>query len=528
MILATLVAGLVTSLPNILPTSVSHRLPDWLSPLHLGLDLRGGSHLLLEIDGDAMLRERLEAIVDAARTELRKERVAYTELGVADRRVLVAVRDVADREKTTRILRDQAIQLESGVFGIGGADITVKTLDDGRVVAELTEQAVKDRRAKALEQSIEIVRRRIDQTGTSEPVIQRQGESRIVVQLPGVDDPDRIKRLLGKTAKMTFRLVDTTVAAEDVVRGAARLPVGTELLDADERDRRTGAPVKYVVQRRVMVSGDTLTDSQPSFQDNQPVVTFRFDTAGARRFATATEQNVGKPFAIVLDGKVISAPVIREPIRGGAGIISGNFTVQSAKDLALLLRAGALPAPLKIIEERSVGPGLGADSIKAGSISAIIGLTLVVIFMFASYGPLFGGIANLALALNITLLIGILSAIQATLTLPGIAGIVLTMGMAVDANVLIYERVREELRTGKSPLAALDAGYSRAMATIIDSNLTTLIANLLLFFFGAGPVRGFAVTISIGIVTSVFTAVTVARLFTVIWYRRARPARLAI
>ena len=305
------------------------------------------------------------------------------------------------------------------------------------------------------------------------------------------------------------------------------MPAGIEFLDSEERGRRGGTE-RIAVQRRVMVSGDTLTDAQATFQDNQPVVSFRFDSIGARRFGEATERNVGKRFAIVLDGRVISAPVIREPIRGGSGIISGSFTVQSANDLALLLRAGALPAPLKIVEERSVGPGLGSDSIRAGMIASIVGLGLVVGYMFLSYGMLFGGIANLALVLNIVILAGALSALQATLTLPGIAGIVLTMGMAVDANVLIYERIREELRAGKSILAALDAGYSRAMATIIDSNLTTLIANALLFQFGSGPVRGFAVTISLGIVTSVFTAVTVARLLTVFWYRRTRPASLAL
>jgi len=527
LILGVCALGLLAALPNVLPKAALEAMPGWLParPLHLGLDLRGGSHLLLEVDTDTLVKERLEAIVDSARGDLRRERIAYTDLSVVGKEVVVVVRDAQERERAVQILRGQAMQIANSVMGTTAPDLGVQAAADGRIVVQLTEIALKDRRRAAIDQSIEIIRRRIDQTGTSEPVIQREGDQRIVVQLPGVDDPDRIKRLLGKTAKMTFRLVDDNVPLEDIARG--RAPAGIEFLDSEERGRRGGTE-RIAVQRRVMVSGDTLTDAQATFQDNQPVVSFRFDSIGARRFGEATERNVGKRFAIVLDGRVISAPVIREPIRGGSGIISGSFTVQSANDLALLLRAGALPAPLKIVEERSVGPGLGSDSIRAGMIASIVGLGLVVGYMFLSYGMLFGGIANLALVLNIVILAGALSALQATLTLPGIAGIVLTMGMAVDANVLIYERIREELRAGKSILAALDAGYSRAMATIIDSNLTTLIANALLFQFGSGPVRGFAVTISLGIVTSVFTAVTVARLLTVFWYRRTRPASLAL
>jgi len=529
LIVGICLAGVLGAVPNFLPKSAVEAIPSWFPsrPIHLGLDLRGGSHLLLEVDTDAIIKERLEAIVDAARGDLRRERISYTELAVVGKEVVVVVRDAQERERAVALLRAQANQINNPVMGTTAPDISVQTGAEGRISAQLTEVALKDRRRSAIDQSIEIIRRRIDQTGTSEPVIQREGDSRIVVQLPGVDDPDRIKRLLGKTAKMTFRLVDDTVSYEDIARG--RAPAGIEFLESDERGgRRGGGAEKIAVQRRVMVSGDTLTDAQATFQDNQPVVSFRFDSIGARRFGEATDRNVGKRFAIVLDGRVISAPVIREPIRGGSGIISGSFTVQSANDLALLLRAGALPAPLKIVEERSVGPGLGSDSIRAGAISAVVGLLLVMGFMFAAYGPIFGGIANIALLLNIVILAGALSILQATLTLPGIAGIVLTMGMAVDANVLIFERIREELRSGKSILAALDAGYARAMATIIDSNLTTLIANALLFQFGAGPVRGFAITISLGIITSVFTAVTVARLITVLWYRRTRPATLAI
>jgi preprotein translocase subunit SecD len=527
LILGVCALGLLAALPNVLPKAALEAMPGWLParPLHLGLDLRGGSHLLLEVDTDTLVKERLEAIVDSARGDLRRERIAYTDLSVVGKEVVVIVRDAQERERAVQILRGQAMQIANSVMGTTAPDLSVQAAGDGRIVVQLTEIALKDRRRAAIDQSIEIIRRRIDQTGTSEPVIQREGDQRIVVQLPGVDDPDRIKRLLGKTAKMTFRLVDDNVPLEDIARG--RAPAGIEFLDSEERGRRGGTE-RIAVQRRVMVSGDTLTDAQATFQDNQPVVSFRFDSIGARRFGEATERNVGKRFAIVLDGRVISAPVIREPIRGGSGIISGSFTVQSANDLALLLRAGALPAPLKIVEERSVGPSLGADSIRAGVAASVGGLVLILIYMVMSYGLFFGGIANLALIVNLVLIVGVLSLTQASMTLPGIAGIVLTIGMAVDANVLIYERVREEIRSGKTPLAAMDAGYARAMTTIIDSNLTALITSVILFWLGSGPVKGFAVTSAIGIATSAFTAVSLSRMIVATWLRRMRPQRLDI
>ena len=378
----------------------------------------------------------------------------------------------------------------------------------------------------AVQQSIEIVRRRVDETGTREPTIQRQGDDRILVQLPGLDDPERIKRLLGKTAKMTFHLIDNRNSVEAAKAG--RMPPGSRLLSSDDVDSN-GQSRMYLIRKRIMVSGDTLIDSQPSTdgRTNEPVVTFRFDTAGAKRFGLATSKNVGKLFAIVLDGKVISAPVIREPILGGSGQISGSFTFQSAQDLALLLRAGALPAPLTILEERSVGPGLGADSIAAGKIASILGMIAVLVFMAAAYG-LFGFMADVALVVNMVLILGVLSFLQATLTLPGIAGIVLTIGMAVDANVLVFERIREEVRSGRTPISAVDTGYSRAFTTIMDANLTTLIAALLLYVFGSGPVRGFAVTLSIGIVTSMFTAIMLTRLLVVTWLRRTKPKVLLL
>ena len=331
---------------------------------------------------------------------------------------------------------------------------------------------------------------------------------------------------MGKTAKMTFHLIDNRNSVEAAMAG--RVPPGSRLLSSDDVDPN-GQSRMYLIRKRVMVSGDTLIDSQPSTdgRTNEPVVTFRFDTAGAKRFGLATSKNVGKLFAIVLDGKVISAPVIREPILGGSGQISGSFTFQSAQDLALLLRAGALPAPLTILEERSVGPGLGADSIAAGKIASILGMIAVLVFMAAAYG-LFGFMADVALVVNMVLILGVLSFLQATLTLPGIAGIVLTIGMAVDANVLVFERIREEVRSGRTPISAVDTGYSRAFTTIMDANLTTLIAALLLYVFGSGPVRGFAVTLSIGIVTSMFTAIMLTRLLVVTWLRRTKPEVLPL
>ena len=511
MVLGICALGLLFAVPNFFPGDGADSLPGWLprDQVSLGLDLQGGSHLLLEVDTRAVLREHLEFTVDGMRIQLRKARIRYQGLGVEGEAAVVTIKDPEKVEEARGLLRalDPSTQLES---------------DGNKISIALTDKALADRKNAAIQQSIEIVRRRVDETGTREPTIQRQGADRILVQLPGVDDPERIKRLLGKTAKMSFHLVDQKNSVEAAMAG--RIPPGSWLLPSDEGDGRM-----YLIRKRVMVSGDTLIDSQPSFDSrtNEPVVTFRFDSAGAKRFGAATAKNVGKLFAIVLDRKVISAPVIREPILGGSGQISGSFSIQGAQDLALLLRAGALPAPLTILEERSVGPGLGADSIAAGKIASIIGMIAVVVFMASAYG-LFGFLADAALIINMVLILAALSFLQATLTLPGIAGIVLTIGMAVDANVLVFERIREEVRAGRTPISAIDAGYSRAFTTIIDANLTTLIAALLLYAFGSGPVRGFAVTLSIGIVTSMFTAIMLTRLFVVTWLRRTKPDSLPL
>jgi preprotein translocase subunit SecD len=399
-------------------------------------------------------------------------------------------------------------------------EIEVVEGEAGRIDVRLTESAVRELQDAAVRQSLEIVRRRIDEVGTREPTIQRQGEDRILVQVPGEKDPESIKRLLGQTAKLTFHLVDLDTPLQQAVAG--NLPPGSMLLPSDEEGQG-----QVVVRKRVEVSGESLIDAQPTFQQNEPVVSFRFDTAGGRKFGNVTREHVGELLAIVLDDKVISSPRIREPILGGSGVISGSFTVETANELAVLLRAGALPAPLEIVEERSVGPDLGADSIAAGEIAGVVALVLVMALMMFYYG-LFGVAACIALMVNLILLLGVLSALQATLTLPGIAGIVLTIGMAVDANVLIFERIREEVRTGRSPISAIDAGYREAMRTIIDANLTTLIAAVLLYAFGSGPVRGFAVTLGIGILTSMFTAISLTRLMVVSWLRRTRPAALPV
>ncbi len=526
LITAVCVIGVLLALPNILPQSVLTSLPDWLphKQVHLGLDLQGGSHIVLEVDVNEVVQDRLESVVDDVRSTLREDRIGYQNLAVANRRVTVRIRKPEQLDDAMKKLRALASPVSSGILGssTGVMDLDVENTSGNQVAIALTEPAIDERVRSTIEQSIEIIRRRIDALGTTEPTIQRQGVDRILVQVPGLQDPAQLKRLLGTTAKLVFRLVDVSTTAEQAK--ATRVPSGSEILPSDD-----GTGIEYLIQKRVMVSGENLVDAQPGFDSrtNEPIVNFRFDSSGATRFGRVTQTNVGRPFAIVLDNKVISAPVIREPILGGSGQISGNFTVQEANDLAILLRAGALPARLTIVEERTVGPGLGADSIAAGKIASMIGLVAVIGFIIVSYG-LFGLFANVALAINILLIVGVLSLLQATLTLPGIAGIVLTIGMAVDANVLIFERIREEARAGKTPIASIDTGYSRALGTILDANITTFIAAFVLFQLGSGPVRGFAVTLAIGIATSVFTAFTLTRLFVALWVKRRRPSSIPI
>jgi preprotein translocase subunit SecD len=511
-ILGICLLGLAFLAPNFLSKEDAEGLPSFLpnKQISLGLDLQGGVHLLIEVGVDTVIRERAESVRDDIRVTLRKAKIRYANLGIRGTNVRVTIKDPAKVDQAVSLLQaDQAgMEIESN-----GSAITMS----------FSEVALNEQKVGAVEQSVEVLRKRIDALGVREPTIIRQGDERILVQVSGIKNPERLKEIIGKTAKMTFHLVDTRRLAP------GRVPPGSMLVPDAEDKNPDGSPYQRLVQKRVMVSGESLIDAQPSFDSrtNEPVVTFRFDTRGARKFGDITTKNIGVPFAIILDGKVITAPVIREPILGGSGQISGSFTVQGSQDLSLLLRAGALPAPLTFLEERTVGPGMGADSIAAGKIAAVVGLIAVIIFMVVGYGR-FGGMADVALIMNIILIGASLSVLQATLTLPGIAGVVLTIGMAVDANVLIFERIREEVAIGRTPISAVDAGYSRAITTIIDANVTTLIAAVLLYQFGSGPIRGFAVTLAIGIVTSMFTAIMITRLMVVTWLRRTKPEKLEI
>ncbi len=515
---AVLLLGALLCLPNLFPAS---SLPDWARRISLGLDLRGGSYLLLEVDMNAVVRERLESLADGVRTRLRAANIGYLNLAAdqAGRRVSFRARDPAQVEAAARQVRELANQVTTSA-GTTLPDIEVTTAPDGTVSAALSEVGLRSRATGAVEQSIEIVRRRVDETGVVEALVARQGQNRILVQLPGIEDPNRIKELLGKTARMTFHLLD-----ESATPAAATPPPGVMFLPGE----RGGVEERYAVRRRVEVDGANLTDARAG-QDSRTgewVVNFAFDSVGTRRFAETTRQNVGRPFAIVLDERVITAPVIREPITGGRGQISGSFTARSANDLAVLLRAGALPAPLTVVEERSVGPELGADAIRAGVLALAAGTVMVFLYMGLAYG-LLGWFADVALFFNIVLLLAGLSLLEATLTLPGIAGIVLTLGTALDANILINERIREEVQNGRSPISALEAGYTRASGTILDSNLTNLIAMVCLYVFGSGPVKGFAVTVAIGTVVQMWTATVLTRLLVAWWYRRTRPSELPV
>jgi len=523
--LAIILTALVVCLfavPNFFPEATVKTWPKWAQRhLVLGLDLQGGSHILLEVDSNAVRKDKLEQVRDDARRALRDARIGYTGLAVRGDAVEVRVKD-ADLASALSKLRDLSQPLGGLLGSSGQRSLEVSDAGGGLIKLTVPQAAITERIRQSVEQSIQIVERRVNELGTVEPLIQRQGIDRILVQVPGLQDPTRLKELLGKTAKLDFRMVDVTVPPDQATQG--RVPPDSEILYSS-----TSPKVPYVIKKQVLVSGADLTDAQPGFDQRtgEPIVSFKFNTAGARKFAQATTENVGQPFAIVLDNEVISAPVIREPITGGQGQISGSFTVQAANDLAILLRAGALPAPLTIIEERTVGPGLGQDSIEKGELAAYVGSILVIVFMLLTY-RLFGVFANIAVAINVAMIFGILSLLNATLTLPGIAGIVLTVGIAVDSNVLIYERIREELRGGRSAISAIDAGFTRALATILDSNITTFIAAAVLFYIGTGPVRGFAVTLGIGIITTVFTAFTLTRLIVAWWVWWKRPQSVPI
>ncbi|MDR1475019.1 MAG: protein translocase subunit SecD [Holosporales bacterium] len=502
--------GIILAVPNILPISMLNKLPSWFpkDAVCLGLDLSGGSHLLMEVDLDCAEQERLSQLSQEIRQTLRKGNIRFSGLPYAAKL----------GEKSLKFKLDDATQVAQAHNTLSNIDrdfsVSIKEED---VEITLNESAKQAMYREIVDKSIEIIRRRIDASGTRELVITRQGADRILVQIPGVQDPARVKALIGRTAKLTFRLVENS--APELSSRPTSPMVGTGYQYLPHAD----SSGYIAVRNQSMVGGDMLTDARQEYDEfNRSQVSFKFNNIGAKRFAKVTRENVGKRFAIVLDGKIISAPTIQEAITGGAGrITSSHFSAQEANDLALLLRAGALPAPLKAVEERTVGPGLGSDSIKAGTTATIIAIVFVALFMVVVYGN-FGFIASIAVVFNIVLLIAALSCLQATLTLPGIAGIALTVGMAVDANVLINERIREELRGGSKPRQAVEAGYNRAFSSILDSNLTTLFGTACLYIFGSGPIRGFAVTLSLGILASMFTAITLTRFIVDNWYLRGK------
>ncbi len=520
-IILTALLVCLCAVPNFFSEARVKTWPVWAQRhLVLGLDLQGGSYLLLEVDSNYVKKEKLDTVRDDVRRVLRESKIGYTGLNARNDAVEVHISRENEVQPALAKLRELSQPL-GGLLGSNGQR-SLEVTDSGNGTIRLTvpQAAITDRIRQTIEQSIQIVERRVNQLGTVEPVIQRQGTDRILVQVPGLQDPTRLKQLLGKTAKMEFRMVDESVSPDAAAQG--RIPPEDELLPEVNGQ-------KLVIKKQVLVSGGDLSDAQTGFdqRSGEPVVNFKFNSTGARKFAQATTENVGQRFAIVLDNQVISAPVIREPIIGGQGQISGSFTVQSANDLAILLRAGALPAPLTVIEERTVGPGLGQDSIEKGELAAYVGSIMVIVFMLVTY-RLFGLFANIAVTVNVAMIFGLLSLLNATLTLPGIAGIVLTVGIAVDSNVLIYERIREEIRGGRNAISAIDAGFKRALATILDSNITTFIAAAVLFYIGTGPVRGFAVTLGIGILTTVFTAFTLTRLIVAGWVRWKRPQSVPI
>ena len=526
-------AGLVLALPNAFYSRVegyndavaagqpgegwSEYLPSGL--VNLGLDLRGGAHLLAEVRTEDVYASRMKGLWPEVRNRLRDARdevgtIRLQESAPDTLRVRIGNADGIDR--AVQLVREIARPVTS-LTGAGATDLDVRAEGDEIVVtlSEAERQATDERTVR---QSLEIIRRRIDEVGTREPTIQRQGADRILIQVPGLGSASELKEIIGTTAQLTFHPVVGRADSGDQSVGA-----GQEVLPSLDEEG-----VFYVLESAPVVSGEELVDAQPSFDQNgQPAVSFRFNPSGARKFGDYTAANIGNPFAIVLDQEVVSAPVIQSHIAGGSGIITGRFTVEDSTQLAVLLRAGALPAGLDFLEERTIGPELGADSIQAGKIACIVAFVGVLAFMWASYG-LFGLFANIALMINVGLIFGLLSAIGATLTLPGIAGIVLTIGMAVDANVLVFERIREEMRTARGPARAIDLGYERALSAIVDANITTFIIAVILFVLGSGPVRGFSVTLGIGIVTSVFTAIWVTRLIVVTWFDRARPKTLEV
>ena len=500
-------AGVVASLESHLPSFIPVR------PIVLGLDLQGGAHMLMEVDSASVTKAQVEALRDDVRGKLREGKISISGgIAMQPRGVVVRIADPAERQRALDLLQSLNASVGGALTGATGHTLDISDTGDGAIRAALTDAAITEKVRRAVTQSIEVLNRRLNGSGTKETNVQQQGVDRVLVEVPGLQDTTKLKDLLGATAKLEFRLV----------ADAGEPPEDFEVLPQQQ-----GGTLP--VEKRVMVAGEDLVDAQPGFdsRSGEPDVNFRFNLRGGQRFGQVTSDNVGRPFAIVLDGKVISAPRILGPITGGSGQITGNFTIEQADNLSVLLRAGALPAKLTVIEESTVGPGLGQDSIDAGKRAALVGGVLVVVYMLATYG-IFGVFADLALGVHILFIFASMALLGATLTLPGIAGIVFTIGMAVDSNVLIYERIREEAHLGRSVISALEAGFNRAFATIIDSNVTMFVAAVILYLFGSGAVRGFAVSLGLGILTSVITAVTMTRMMIALWYRRGRPTVLPI
>ena len=516
----TVMLGILYSIPSLLPERITDQMPPWASPqVNLGLDLAGGSQLLLEAETGGLARQRLESLEEIMRREMRIAGIQIGEMSTSGGQLSFLVRNAAQVDAAA-----EAARAQTQPVGLSGQrDWDVRVVDTSRIVMRQTEAGLNFAIDQAMDVAREVIDRRINALGTLEPTIIRQGQSRIVVQVPGLQDPEALKSLLGRTARLEFKLVTQPQPPPEQLQ-TGRPPIGSQILPYPE----LGPNGRIAVQRRAMILGEQIIDAQQAFdeQDGSPVVNIRFDGAGSRRFARVTQENVNKPFAIILDNVVISAPNINEPILGGTAKISGGFTVESANELAISLRSGRLPVELNIIEERTVGPELGRESIVKGTVAMAIGSVLVLIFMLATYGR-FGLYADMALLLNVALILAAMAIMNASLSLPGIAGFVLTVGAAVDANVIVNERIREEQRRGRNVYQAIEHGYNEARTAIFDANITNVIAGSLLFYFGSGPVRGFAVVLVIGIITSVFTAVTVTRMFVSFWLRK-RPKELVI
>ncbi len=520
-IVAVLLASVLFALPNLFDKETVASWPDWIPQkrLQLGLDLRGGAHLLLTMDTKELRENMLDNLREDVRAKLREAKIGTVGTGLTSDGVRVRIARPGDMEAALKALGELSQQLTNNFLtGSNARNLEVTQQGSQGIVLRLTEAGLRQRVTDAMGGAIETVRRRVDAVGTTEPTIARQGEDRILVQVPGIDDTQQLKDLLGKTAKLSFHEVHPTQG-----RSAERLPSRNGYVAFPAADTSDDRGTWYYLKKVPVVAGDDLVEANPGFDQRtqEPIISFRFNQSGARKFGRFTSQNVNRPFAIVLDNKVLSAPNILEPILGGSGQISGGFTAETANQLAIQLKSGALPAKLTIEEERTVGPSLGADSIEAGRLAGLVGVTATIALIIFVYGT-FGIFAVAGLVVNGLLIVAIMSGIGSTLTLPGIAGLILTVGMAVDANVLIYERIREELRNGKSAVNAIDSGFGRAMVTILDSQLTTFAAAVIMFWLGSGPIRGFAVTLSIGIFTSIFTAVTVVRLLVALWVRSQR------